>query len=63
MERLVFDEGQLAITAEDFQVAICDLHELWQFAMQLVVFSGMVPLQSQSTVMDMFGLGKDTIVI
>ena len=28
VERLVFDEGQLAITAEDFQVAICDLHEL-----------------------------------
>ena len=37
---------------------LSDLHELWQFQMQLIVFSGMVPLQ-----LAMFGLGKGTIII
>jgi len=61
--RLVVDEGQLALTADDYRDALKDLYELRQFQMQLVVFSGTLQPISEPALMDTFGMAKSTIII
>jgi len=63
MVRSIFDEAHQAFTANDFRNSLRNLSDLRQIPMQLVVLSGTVLLQSQSTMMEMFGLLPNTIVI
>jgi superfamily II DNA or RNA helicase len=62
VHRMVVDEVQLAFTSDDFRSALREMHELRQFPMQMVVLSGTIPERSQSTVIDIFGLGPDTAI-
>lgn len=61
--RLVVDEGQLALTAENYRKSLQDLYELRQFPMQLVVLSGTLQPISEQALMDSFGLAQSTLII
>lgn len=61
--RMVVDEGQLALTADEYRDALKDLYELRQFKMQLVVLSGTLQPISEEALMDTFGMAKSTIII
>jgi superfamily II DNA helicase RecQ len=61
--RVVFDEGHYAITDNDFRGVLDDVHELRQFAVQLVVLSATIPPKSEATIREAFGLMQDTLVV
>ena len=61
--RLVVDEGQLALTAEEYRDALKDPYELRQFPMQFVILSGSLQLISESTLLDSFGMAQSTTII
>jgi hypothetical protein len=61
--RVVWDEGQMAFTADDYRAALRDLAESRLLPVQMVVLSGSVPVVSQPTLMKMFGLGDNTFVV
>ncbi|KAG2067520.1 hypothetical protein BDR04DRAFT_1120426 [Suillus decipiens] len=63
VSRIVFDEAHIALLAEDFRVSLQDLHELRQFAMQLVLLTGTLPDSSIPALKLMFGLLSSTIQI
>jgi superfamily II DNA helicase RecQ len=62
VHRTVVDEAQLAFTSDDFRSSLREMHELRQFPMQMIVLSATIPEQSQSTVIDIFGLGPNTVI-
>ena len=61
--RLVADEGQLVLTAEEYRDALKDPYELRQFPMQFVVLSGSLQPISEKALMDSFGLTNNAINI
>jgi len=62
--RLVWDEAQLAFTANDYRDALQHLYDLRQFpTMQLILLSGTVQQISEATLIDAFGLAPNTIII
>jgi superfamily II DNA helicase RecQ len=61
--RIVFDEGHYAITDNDFRPVLDDVHEVRQFAVQMVVLSATIPPKSEETVRHAFGMMKNTLVI
>jgi superfamily II DNA helicase RecQ len=62
VHRTICDEAQLAFTSNDFRSALREMHELRQFPMQLIVLSGSIPERSVPTVIEMFGLGQNTVI-
>jgi len=61
--RVVFDEGHYAITDQDFRGVLDDVHELRQFAVQLVVLSATIPPKSEVTIREAFGLMEETFIL
>ena len=61
--RVVFDEGHYAITDQDFRGVLGDVHELRQFAVQMVVLSATIPPKSEATIREAFGLMDRTVVV
>ncbi|KAG2063370.1 hypothetical protein BDR04DRAFT_1123305 [Suillus decipiens] len=63
VSRTIFDEAHLPLTSEDFREALWYMNEIRQFAMQLVLLSGTVPLRSVAALKAAFGLADDAIEI
>jgi len=61
--QMVFDEAHLPFTADKYRDSLTNLYDLRLFPMQLVVMSGTVQPASESTLIDMFGLDPDCIII
>ena len=61
--RVVFDEGHYAITDHDFRGVLDDVHELRQFAVQLVVLSATIPPKSEVTIREAFGMMEGSLVV
>ncbi|KAG6863941.1 hypothetical protein C0991_001805, partial [Blastosporella zonata] len=59
VQRLVYDEGHCAITAEDFCQVMRDIEEVRCLPVQVVVLSATVPPQSEPTLATAFGLASD----
>jgi DEAD/DEAH box helicase/Helicase conserved C-terminal domain len=61
--RLVFDEGQFAVTGNDFRNPLKDVYEIRSIPMQLVIMSGTIPPKSEPEIMASFNLAPNTLVI
>ncbi|KAG2126628.1 uncharacterized protein EDB93DRAFT_1096999 [Suillus bovinus] len=63
VSRIIFDEAHLALLSEDFRLSMRNLHEIRQFAMQIILLSGSMPLLSVPALRELFGLLLTTVEI
>ncbi|KAG5335205.1 hypothetical protein C0989_001870 [Termitomyces sp. Mn162] len=63
VNRFIFDEGQLALTDNDFRPALQHLEDVRTIPVQLVVLSATIPIASEKALAKAFGLTHDWIGI
>ncbi|KAG6895835.1 hypothetical protein C0992_012212 [Termitomyces sp. T32_za158] len=56
VKRFVFDEGQLALTSDDFRASLQNLEDIRSIPVQLVILSATIPPASEKALVKAFGL-------
>lgn len=63
VRRIVFDEGHVAFTSEDFRPALRDMFEVRHLPVQFVVLSATIPPSAEAYLMKTYGMSLHAITI
>lgn len=63
VKRIVFDEGHVAFTSEDFRPALRDMFEVRHLPVQFVILSATIPPSAEAYLKMTYGLSQSAIVI